>query len=351
MRRPVQRLGQLGVIALLAALTFSPALAGDSVSFISARQTSAEPLLDPLGPVWESLAPTQVTLYPQASLIPASDSGGVLNASVRALYSGKTLALHIEWPDATRSATRGVGKFADGIALQWPLRYGPGISLPYVGMGHRDAAAAQWLWRADGSMETLAAEGFGTLTTQSPDGVMARGAWRDGKWQVVFMRSFAPLTSGQHVRFDPAKQGAVPVALALWNGDAQERNGKKHLSAWQVLRFENTPANEAYFKTFSATENGNAENGKRLMAEKGCVACHSFPGNAAQPTIGPNLAYVGAIHHLDYLLESIMKPSKIIVPGKNYSMIQSGKLVSLMPPLEGTKQERRDIAAFLQTLR
>jgi complex iron-sulfur molybdoenzyme family reductase subunit gamma len=338
-------------MALLAALAFSPAQAEDGVSFISVKQTNVEPPIDPLDPAWGALAPTQITLYPQASLIPASGSDKALNAAVRSIYNGKTLALHIEWPDATRSATRGIGKFADSIAVQWPLRYGPGISLPYVGMGHKDAAATQWLWRADGSVETLAAEGFGTLTTQAPDGVLAKGAWRDGKWQVVFMRSLLPLASGQAVRFDPAKQGVAPVALALWDGDAQERNGKKHLSAWQVFRFENAPANAAYLKTFSTTANGNAENGKRLMTEKGCAACHSFPGNVAQPTIGPNLAYVGGIHHLDYLLESITKPSKIVVPGKNYSMMQSGKLVSLMPPLQGAAQEQRDIAAFLQTLR
>lgn len=337
------------VVAL--AMNFPLASAGDAATFISAKKSGAEPPLDPLDPAWEKLDPIPVALYPQASIAPGSDQGGVLYAMVRALYSGKTLALHVEWPDAKPSATRSIGEFADGIAVQWPLRYGPGVSLPYVGMGHGGAAAALWLWRADGSVETLAAEGFGTLTAQPSGGVKASGVWRDGKWQVVFTRSTALSANGQHVRFDPAKHGIVPVALALWSGEAQERDGKKRLSAWQALRFEKAAASEAYLRSFAAAANGNAENGKRLMAEKGCVGCHSFPGNAAQPMVGPNLTYVGGIHHADYLLESIAKPSLIVVPGKAYSTMQNGKRVSLMPPFQGTEQERHDIAAFLQTLR
>lgn len=348
MKRATRLFGWL--LAALA-LEFPLAMAGDGVSFISVKQSRAEPPLDPLDPAWDKLASAPVTLYPQAGVTPGADGGEALNVSVRALYSSKTLALHVAWPDTRPAATRGIGEFADGIALQWPLRYGPGVSLPYVGMGHGGAATALWQWRADGSVETLAAEGFGTLTVQPPDGVKVNGAWRDGKWQAVFTRALAPPKSGQYVRFDPAKQGVVPVAIALWNGDAQERNGKKHLSAWQAMRFEKATANEAYVRQFSAAANGNVENGKRLMTEKGCVGCHSFPGNPAQPTVGPNLTYVGGIHHADYLLESIAKPSLIVVPGKAYSTVQNGRRVSLMPPLQGTEQERRDIAAFLQTLR
>lgn len=352
MTRTAQLFGWLWAALVVAlAMDLPLASAGDAAAFISAKQTSAEPPLDPLDPAWEKLAPTQVTLYPQASVAPGSAEGGTLNAKVRALYNGKTLALHVEWPAARQSTTRSIGEFADGVALQWPLRYGPGIRLPYVGMGHGGTAASLWLWRADGSVETLAAEGFGTLTAQAPDGVKANGAWRDGKWQAVFTRSLAPSTDGQHARFDPAKQGIVPVALALWNGEAKERNGKKRLSAWQALRFEKAMANEAYLRSFSAAANGNAENGKRLMTEKGCAGCHTFPGNPTRPTVGPNLTYVGGINHADYLLESIAKPSRIIVPGKGYSIMQDGKRVSLMPAVQSTEQERRDMAAFLQTLR
>lgn len=352
MTRLARTAGWLGAALIVALLAEIPlASAKDGVSFISAKQRSAEPPLDPLDAAWEKLAPVPVALYPQASVAPASEGGGVLNAYVRALYSGKTLALHIEWSDAKPAATRAIGEFADGIALQWPLRHGPGVSLPYVGMGHAGAPVALWLWRADDSAETLAAEGFGTLTAQSPDGVKARGKWRDGKWRVVFTRSLAPPAGAQRVRFDPAKQGIVPVAIALWNGEAQERDGKKHLSAWQALRFEKAAANEVYAKQFADVVRGDVEKGKRLMTEKGCAGCHAFPGNAARPAVGPDLTYAGGMHHAGYLLESIAKPSRIIVPGKGYSMVQDGKQVSLMPAFPGTEQERRDLAAFLQTLR
>ncbi len=87
------------------------------------------------------------------------------------------------------------------------------------------------------------------------------------------------------------------------------------------------------------------------MSEKGCAACHRFPGNPSQPHIGPDLSYAGGIHSGRYLLESLVEPSRVVVPGKGYFMEQDGKRVSLMPPFAGTETERNDILAFLMSLR
>jgi complex iron-sulfur molybdoenzyme family reductase subunit gamma len=218
-------------------------------------------------------------------------------------------------------------------------------------MGHGDAPVALWFWRGDGSVETLAAEGFGTLTRQSPDGVKARGVWKDGKWYVVFTRTLA--AAGEHrVSMAPAKLGLVPVAFAVWRGDAAERNGLKRLSAWQVLRFEKGKVDTAYANQLAEIAViGDAGRGKRLMSEKGCAGCHRFPGNAAQPAIGPDLTYAGGIHSTAYLLESLIEPSSVVVPGKGYFTEQGGRSVSIMPPLAASDAELHDIMAFLKTLR
>lgn len=345
--KPLLRLA----LALLAVLSPVAGHAMEGAAFIPVKWSTAVPALDPLSPSWLKQASATVVVYPQVSVPPAVAPTGAAMVKVRAQYSAKTIALHLEWTDDKPAKDRAVGEFADDAAVQWPARYGPGVALPYIGMGHTGAPVALWFWRADGSVETLAAQGFGTLSAQAVDGVKARGVWKDGKWHVVFTRALAA-AGEHHVSFAPAKLGFVPVAFATWNGEATERNGLKRLSAWQVLRFEKGKVDASYAKQFGEVAAvGDAERGKHLMSEKGCAGCHSFPANPAQSRIGPNLTYAGGMHSAAYLRESLAEPSKVIVPGKGYFLEQDGKRVSIMPPFAGTEDERRDILAYLRNLK
>lgn len=341
----------LTLLALLLGAS-APAAFGakDSDPFVVVTRTGGEPPLDPNSPAWLKLPGAAIVLYPQVGVSPATGEKPLV-ARLRAFYSAKTLALHVEWPDAAAARGVGIGRFADGVALQWPVGYGPGRALPYVGMGHVGAPVTLWFWRADGGFETLAAEGFGTLTRQAPDGAQARGEWKNGTWRVVFKRALA--AAGEHrVHVDPTRQGLVPVAVAVWNGEAAERDGLKRLSAWQWLRFEKSKIDASYAKEVSAVGlAGDAARGKQLMSEKGCASCHSYPDNPAQPHIGPDLTYAGGIHTASQLAASLLEPSKIIVPGKAYFTVQDGKKISLMPPFAGSDEERRDILAYLKSLR
>jgi DMSO reductase family type II enzyme heme b subunit len=337
---------------LLLVILFPVAVpATDGVQFTPVKWSAAEPSLDPLSNSWLKQSAATVSVYPQASVPPATTPTGAATIKVRAQYSAKTLALHLEWNDDKPAKERGIGQFADAAAVQWPLQYGPGVALPYIGMGHAGAPTTLWFWRADGSVETLAAEGFGTLTAQAPDGVRAKGVWKDGTWRVVYARALSVLGE-QRTAFAPARLGLVPVAFATWSGDAAERNGLKRLSAWQMLRFEKGKSDAAYAKQLSETAvPGDVERGRYLMREKGCAGCHSFPTNPAQPRVGPDLTYAGGTHSASYLTDSLREPSRIVVPGRGYFTEQDGKKVSLMPPLAGTEQELQDIVAFLRTLR
>jgi DMSO reductase family type II enzyme heme b subunit len=337
-------------VRLLFALLASVASMAHADEAILAKQISGRLPPDPDDALWQTAPATTVRVYPQNTVRLPDKITEAGTVTVRALYSAEEVALRLEWSDAAAENVRGVGKFADAAAVQWPVQFGPGVRLPYVGMGNPGDPVTLWLWRADGTAETLAAEGFGTLTAQTPDGIQAQGAWKDGRWRVVFRRKLA--AGGEYcVRVDSAKQGLVPVALAVWNGAASQRDGAKRLSAWQMLRFEKGAADARYAEQLVASIKGDPTAGQRLMMEKGCAACHAFPGNSAQPAVGPDLSYAGGIHHADYLLESIAEPSRVIVPGKGFSMTQDGKKVSLMPPFQGTEQERRDIVMFLETLR
>ena len=354
MSRFAYALGVLVVaFAVVVAYLMRPAAdpAKDGGPFIVAGYSASEPPLDPLDPAW-AVAPVAVSTYPQVSVAPGMELSGASAVNVRALYGAKALALHLEWPDASPAKERVIGAFADGAAIQWPVGYGAGEALPYIGMGHAGAPVALWFWRADDSVEMLAAEGFGTLTIQPSDGVKAKGVWKDGAWHVVFVRPLEPSPGDHRVRLNPASQGLVPVAFAVWSGEARERNGLKRLSAWHVLRFEKAKVGEAYAKQLAGPSvAGDADKGRHFMTEKGCADCHAFPGNPARPSVGPDLTYAGGIHSARYLAESIKEPSRIVVPGKGYATVEDGKRQSIMPQFVGSAEELRDITAFLHSLR
>ncbi|CAG1012521.1 Selenate reductase subunit gamma [Burkholderiales bacterium] len=293
-------------------------------------RVEGEPAADPFSPSWLKQAPVAVPLYPQTSVPPAMKTGKS-SVKVRAQRGATTLALHLEWADRKPATERGIGAFADAAAVQWPQR--PEAELPYIGMGHRGAPVSLWFWRADGTSELLAAEGFGTLTKQPAGGMLARGEWKNGAWRVVLSRAVA----------EPRE--SLPVAFAIWNGEGAERAGLKRLSAWQTLRFDG-PAPPR-----DATLPGKVARGKRLMSERGCAACHSYPGNPAHLTIGPDLTYAGGLHAPAYLEASLREPSKIVVPCRACFVEQNGQRISIMPPFEGSDKDRADLLSYLLSLR
>lgn len=307
---------------------------------------------DPGDVAWSQVEPAEVRLYPQATVRPRSATREPVALRMKALYNGAGLALCLEWADGQPAATHAIGRFPDAAAVQWPVRYGPGIRLPYVGMGDPGSPVALWFWRADGRMETLAAEGFGSLTSQPPDGVEAGAAWDQGRWRVVLKR---PLTAppGTCVQLRPATDGLVPFALAVWNGEATQRDGDKFLSGWHFLLFEQGKLDPRYAKglVWSPRLRGDPKVGEALMIKRGCMVCHSYPANPIPTEVGPDLTYAGGIHRPDYLLESIRRPSALIVPDKTFSAVLKGRRVSTMPAVVIPQRELLHLVEYLRTLR
>ena len=86
-------------------------------------------------------------------------------------------------------------------------------------------------------MEDANARGFGTLKAQTPEeqNVDGKGIWRDGFWNVVFMRNLKS-SEDNDVKFSTKEP--VPVAFAVWNGEQKDRNGRKVISNWYKLILE-----------------------------------------------------------------------------------------------------------------
>lgn len=216
--------------------------------------------------------------------------------TVRAVHDGKEIAIQMVWQDDTHDATAlRPQDFRDAAAVQFSLAPNP----PFFAMGEAAAAVNIWMWKSErqadlepafqdlekiypnlgidsypnltrspveqpfrnaltlqsdpifvtgwgagnivsdpqrkSPAEDLSARGFGTLQARPriDQKVDARGVYSAGSYRVMFRRSFKPTGRGA-VAFQPGS--TVPVAFAVWNGSAGDRDGKKSVTIWQELK-------------------------------------------------------------------------------------------------------------------
>ena len=217
--------------------------------------------------------------------------------TVRAVHDGKTLAMLLKWEDNTRDATAiRPQDFRDSVAVEFALAPDP----PFFAMGQPGAPVNIWMWKAErqadmepafqeldkiypnigidsypnsskspleqptrnaltlqsdpafvtawgagnivadptrhSAAENLTAQGFGTLKAhpRASQSVVANGEHMTGSYLVQFTRALS--VSGSEVELVPG--GRVPVAFAVWNGSAGDRDGKKSVTIWQELVLE-----------------------------------------------------------------------------------------------------------------
>jgi DMSO reductase family type II enzyme heme b subunit len=83
-------------------------------------------------------------------------------------------------------------------------------------------------------IEDANARGFGSFKSQplAQQNVAGKGLWHDGFWNVVFLRD---LISGDVDDVKFTLQKPVPVAFAIWNGEQQDRNGRKMIQLVQLM--------------------------------------------------------------------------------------------------------------------
>lgn len=214
---------------------------------------------------------------------------------VRAVHDGLEIAIQLLWWDATHDATAMRPQdFRDAVAIE----LSPSPDPPFFAMGEPGRPVSIWMWKAErqadlepafqelekvypnlgidsypnllrspyeqphrhaltldsdptfvtawgagnvvadptrqSAAEDLRAEGFGTLRARPRHdrAVVARGVHGTDSYRVVFRRSLAGDGEGA-VALRPGT--TVPVAFAVWNGAAGDRDGKKSVTIWQDL--------------------------------------------------------------------------------------------------------------------
>lgn len=253
---------------------------------LKASRRNEDPSLNLDDAAWQALPATDVPLRP---LWARNDFP--TRVSVQAISGPEYLSLRLEWQDATvNDQVTGPQSYRDAVAVQTVVngQAQDFVGLPFIGMGERGQRVALWSWKADWerdlasgyddaprvaghvpdmqrqiydenaerlylpgsaagnpqsqrhrsrSVESMVAEGFGTLTSLPEDQASAdgRGASIDGRW-VVVMR-----ISKKSLREPWAPGASLPVALAVWDGAAGDRNGQKTVSTWLELSEDGEP--------------------------------------------------------------------------------------------------------------
>ncbi len=207
----------------------------------------------------------------------------VEEVQVQAAHDGEWIALKLTWRDAALNddMVKQHG-FTDGAAVQFSDALDP----PLFAMGTDEITVNIWHWKAvwehdlatgrakvvdvfprmvevidpgipreavyltarsagnpvaqaqrTSSVEDVNVRGFGSLTTQPRESqnVGGVGHWADGQWEVVFVRE---LRSPQKTDVQLRPGRSVSIALAIWEGAAEDRNGQKSISIWQRLTLQ-----------------------------------------------------------------------------------------------------------------
>jgi hypothetical protein len=249
-----------------------------TLSLEAPRATGPVPLDDPWSSTWDAVPKLRIPLSAQ-NIAPPYGGGAIRSVTARAQHDAERVYFLLEWTDLDPDASVAANlDFTDAAALQFPIT---DDATPYT-MGGPEHPVNIWQWKAvwqsdiESGFETsaerwpnalvdryphpddplyrpaeslgnlnaqrnrvtpiedLVAQGFGTLTTAETQQVLGAGEWRDNQWRVVFSRSLASSES-QLASFDTAT--ATPVAFAVWDGGAGDRNGQKSIAQFIDVHF------------------------------------------------------------------------------------------------------------------
>jgi len=194
-----------------------------------------------------------IDLGPQVITTPPWPDPSIKKVNIRAAKNDKTIALRLEWEDATVDNQYGPSAlYTDQAAVMFPMDISG--EPPAITMGNEGGPVNIWLWKAvwqrgvadseksakgaagrgqsHWPIDDLNAEGFSTLTIQDHQDVRGQGLRTGNGWAVVFKRRLKTKDSR-----DVQLKNSAPMAVAIWNGSNRETNGQKGLAGWILLKF------------------------------------------------------------------------------------------------------------------
>lgn len=283
MRRTLSTLGLLALVAS-GACARTPAATPDVVAVMAARAPES-----PTDPAWDDAPEHVERLLLQDLVEPRLMTVSTPEVRVRAIAGPGEVAFRLTWDDASLDDLPGAGRFVDGCAMQVPALADPNAPDPQMGQVGKAVQIAYWRadWQATvagrgtaiqdlypnatvdhypfeapslepgsdaqqqmasryapadaagnrrggtrtSAVEDLIAEGPGSIAPAATTRSRGMGVRTPTGWAVVIVR--------------PTPEGLTPtsriqVAVAVWEGAAQEAGARKMRSGWVGLTMRGT---------------------------------------------------------------------------------------------------------------
>jgi hypothetical protein len=263
------------------------------IDVVSKQVNQPLPITDPNSSLWAEALSNEIQLGAQTITMPILATPSIQTVTISSIHNDTWIAFRLEWKDPTKDvSTVGTEYYQDAAALQFPVLEGT----PFLGMGEAGEPVNIWQWRGDWQedinevykevedtypnmwvdfypfsiseppykipllqsinntfvpgwaaenplsqpikvtpISDLIAEGFGTLTFKPDQKVIGRGVWENGVWSVVYAR---PLDTEDPSDTQFTVGADKSFAIAVWNGENQEVDGRKAISAWLTMRVE-----------------------------------------------------------------------------------------------------------------
>ncbi len=317
--------------------------------------------ISPISKAWLSSSFYDVILYPQTTLKVDNLNKKAKKARVKAIFDGKNISFLIQWK-AQESNHNMIYK--DGIAVQFPVVYSDAKKLPYIGMGDTNRAVTVYLQKATLDLNKIVKSGYQGVFTSRGYGSMIQTIDNTitNKMQMIYKNGFWRATLSRAIKATSVdfSKGVFPVSFALWDGEQKSRDGLKWITPWIGIKLA-TQNSDELLDTLQAEAKGDLNHGKKIALEN-CTTCHRYDEfNKAPQLMAPNLSNIGGYSTKEYIKESLLLPSAVIVTRENsskeknffwYDIDLKGIKVSTMPSYDWLdKKSIDDLVAYLTSLK
>jgi DMSO reductase family type II enzyme heme b subunit len=231
---------------------------------------------------WAQAEPMDVILTGQAVAPPRWQSPSVEMVTLRAVFNDNEIAFRLTWDDPFKDtkhdadqeidvkeisasgiyssyvdvnemAVRKLETYRDAMALQFPVKPTEGTKRPHFLRGSASDPVHLWLWKADlGAVEEVVGRGWRQSLRPQPEDqqqVAAKGAWDQGRWQVVMKRP-RQTKDKNDVQFEAGR--FIPLSLNAWDGSNGEHGLIMSLSSWYYVFLEAPTPISVYLYTILA---------------------------------------------------------------------------------------------------
>ncbi|WP_331774871.1 c-type cytochrome [Sulfurospirillum sp. 1612] len=290
------------------------------------------------------------------------------STTIKALYDGKNVAILFKWkapllPKENNTTTI----LSENFTVQIPKE-----GLPYVNMGYQDAPVLLYTLRANEEINATTRRLQDANISESTRLSQAQGPehikelfplTQDYTMHLIYKKGYylASFTRVLKSTINNLNSGVFAISFSSHLTFQNDNNHTQYLSPWIAIQLSGEHGNDTLRERLNMKATGDIAKGAKIAYEN-CAICHRYKDVKRAPEdMAPDLSFAGGLYDLNYLKESLIHPSKVIM--KSYrddnqtnaawsGTNEAGESTSTMPSFEWlSQQEMDDLLTFLQTLK